>query len=304
MSTRNLISLFIVVSILLTGCGGAASPTNPVNPSRSTTPSQPVVTDTPAPPTPTPAPLAARVNADGILLADFEAELQRVKDGLTAAGQQLPADDQLRKLALDNLIDETLLAQVAAEAGHTIDDASLQARLVSLTAQAGGGQAVADWIKKNGYTDESFQRALRRSMAAAWQRDQVIASVPASVEQIHARQILAYDETKANSAYQSLQNGADFATIALRYDPITGGDLGWFPRGYLILAEVEAAVFALQPGQYTQVLKTAYGYQIIQVIERGDHPLSGDARQTLQRQAIQKWLADRRGQAKIEILTP
>ncbi len=43
-----------------------------------------------------------------------------------------------------------------------------------------------------------------------------------------------------------LQAGADFATLAYRYDPLTGGDLGWFPRGVLTQPAVEEAAFSLQ----------------------------------------------------------
>ena len=72
-----------------------------------------------------------------------------------------------------------------------------------------------------------------------------------------------------------LEAGADFTELAYEYDPLTGGDLGWFPAGYLLQPDVETAAFSLQPGQYSGIIQTSYGYHIVYVIERdSNHPLS------------------------------
>lgn len=292
-------SVFILAAVL-TGCANTAAPEATANSPEAD------VTSTPAEPTLTPTPdvpLAARVNGIGIWLEDYQNELLRLQEAL-ATLQQPSTEAEQKQTVLDTLIDEALLSQAAEEAGHRVDDASLQARLTTLTSEAGGEQALTEWLQQNHYSAESFQRALRRAMAAAWQRDQISASVPESVEQVHARQILAYTEAKAQNAYQSLQGGADFATLAFQYDSATGGELGWFPRGYLFFPALEEAAFALQPKQYTQVIQSSVGYHILQVIERGEHKLSPDARLTLQRKALETWLADHRQNATIEILIP
>jgi len=46
-----------------------------------------------------------------------------------------------------------------------------------------------------------------------------------------------------------------------------GGDLGWVRRGELV-PEFEAAVFTLNPMEYSSLVKTEYGYHLIQLIER------------------------------------
>ena len=105
--------------------------------------------------------------------------------------------------------------------------------------------------------------------------------------------------------YSSLQSGADFMEQAKKYDPITGGDLGWFPRGYLDEPALEEAAFALQPGQYSQVIETDIGYHILYMVERdANHTLQPDARTALQRNSLQEWVSERRNQSEIQIFIP
>jgi peptidyl-prolyl cis-trans isomerase C len=278
-------------------CGNRPASPPPTLVSPSLTPS-PTLTATPFQPSPTPIPLAARVNGEAISLADFQAELARYKAARQAAGLEVEAE--AGKIVLDDLIDQLLLAQGAKEAGFVMDEAALQARLAELIAEVGGEQALNQWLAKNGYTSESFRTALQRSVAAAWMRDQIAASVPEIAEQVHARQILHYNSELANQTLAQLQAGKDFATLAADADPLTAGDLDWFPRGYLSEPKLEEAAFALQPEQYSEVIQTRFGYHIIQVIERQpQRPLSPDVLLTVQIQALREWLAKRRSQSEI-----
>ena len=85
----------------------------------------------------------------------------------------------------------------------------------------------------------------------------------------------------------------------------TGGDLGWFPRGYLTQPEVEEAAFQLQPGEISPVIQSSIGYHILQVISREPARLiSPDARRVLQHKALQDWLKTRMEGHKVEILLP
>lgn len=291
---RDLVIVLTLFSFLFfTGCqiaaGGTAIPTQP-----------PTVTIMPPSPTPTEPPLAAKVNGEYILLTEFQAELRRLQTAEKEQGIQSTEADQ-RQAVLDELIGQTLLAQAAAQAGFMVDDTVLQAHINELATQLGGQHELDKWMSENGYHEDDFRRAMRRAMMAAWQRDQIVKSVPVEMEQIHARQILVQDEALANKIYQQLQAGADFATLAQQYDPRLGGDLGWFPRGYLTQPVVEEAVFQLQPGQYTSVIKSDIGYHIVQVLERAVRQLEKDALQTLQRQEVQNWINKQRENSTIEI---
>ena len=134
-------------------------------------------------------------------------------------------------------------------------------------------------------------------------RDKIIADVPASVEQIHLRQILTYNQADAQAALEQLSSGADFDELAALYDPITLGELGWVPRGYLLDTAADEAVFALQAGQYSAIIQTDAGFHIFKVLERADHPLSSDALLTVQELALQNWVAEKRASSDI-VLAP
>ena len=142
--------------------------------------------------------MAARVNGEGIPLPVFEASLKSYQAAQVELGQQSTAEDQ-RKVVLDDLVDQVLLAQAATQAGHTVDDTAVSDRLAQLASDAGGDQALADWQNKNGYTSDSFKVSLKIQMAAAWERDQIISSVPGTADQVHARQILVFDVTLADN---------------------------------------------------------------------------------------------------------
>ncbi|HWQ05028.1 MAG TPA: peptidylprolyl isomerase [Longilinea sp.] len=298
MRTQTLVLIIIAMLLTLTACKGTALPQPTATPAAT-------ATETPLPPTPSPTsePLAARVNGEGILLADYQSELGRFQAALTETGQTA-SDDEARQRVLDALIDEMLLAQAATAGGYQSSAADLQSSIDQMTQKIGGADALAAWQQKYGYDDESFQRALSRSLAAAWQRDQILASVPTSAEQIHGRQILVLSKATADSIYNNLQSGADFATLAKQYDSVTGGELGWFPRGYLTQPAVEEAAFALQPGQYSPVVQSEIGYHIIEVVEREVRPLSPDALRTLQTDTLVEWLKQHRAESQIEKLLP
>ncbi len=262
----------------------------------------PVVTAVPDQPTPTEEPMALKVNGEGITMTEYQSELTRLQDALTQQGVSDTAEEQ-RNRVINDFTDQLLLAQAAAQAGYVVDDATLQTRIDALASQMGGLDRLQAWQSEYGYTDASFRIAFKRSIAAAWQRDQIVNGVPTTADQVHARQILVQEEANADLYYQQIQNGTVFAELAYTLDPATGGDLGWFPKGYLTQPEVEEAAFTLQPGEYSEVIKSALGYHIIFVIERDPaHALSVDARSVLQQNALDEWLTASRAAATIEVL--
>jgi parvulin-like peptidyl-prolyl isomerase len=282
------ISVFLLLFLFsLAGCGGMnlfATPT---------------LVNTP---TPTEAPMALRVNGEGITIVEYQHELELLQSAQKEAGQTADALAQKTRI-LDNFIGQLLLAQAATANGHSVTDADLLQRITSLASQLGGQDKLDQWKAKYGYDDTALNRTLRRAMAAAWMRDQVAAQAGTTADQVHARQIRVNAEAEARSVQAQLQAGTDFATLAAEYDPLTRGDLGWFPRGYLYQPAVEDAAFALQPGQVSAMIKTAIGYHFVLVIERdAHHPLSPEALLFVQHQVLDKWLKQKRSEAKIDIL--
>ena len=89
-----------------------------------------------------------------------------------------------------------------------------------------------------------------------------------------------------------------------------GGDLGFFAAGSLLVPEVEAAAFALQPEEISDLIAATNAdgtttYYIIQVTEReADRALGVDAYQARLQAAFDDWLAQLRAAATIERLVP
>ncbi len=113
---------------------------------------------------------------------------------------------------------------------------------------------------------------------ARYEKDKAAYQIP---EQRQARQILFKTEENSSAKEQAAQlkkaeeilararAGEDFATLAKTYseDPAgkdTGGELGTFARGRMI-KEFDDAVFSMQPGAISDIIKTKFGYHIIQL---------------------------------------
>lgn len=79
-------------------------------------------------------------------------------------------------------------------------------------------------------------------------------------------------QKKAEELLAKLKGGADFAELAKKNseDPGSaekGGDLGWITRGQTV-PEFEKAAFSLNLKELSGLIKTEYGFHIIQVLER------------------------------------
>src|SRR5690606_5129928 len=124
--------------------------------------------------------------------------------------------------------------------------------------------AFAGWLAKFGLTQAAYREELRLELEAAHQVAEISANVPTTAEQVWARQVLLPDQFSAERVLGQLESGTPFETVVINNDPRRLGTLGWFPRGYLLQTEVEAAAFALQPGQYSQVIETEIGFHLVE----------------------------------------
>ena len=280
-------TLFLIMGI--TACASFGTPSTP-------TPSIP--TSTPLPPTPTPPPSAAVVNGEYITIAEFEAELARFQTVIAMQGLSLP-DEDASQMVIEDMIAQVLLSQAAREENFEVTETDLQLRIDALVSQLGSADALAQWQSAHGYDEASFRIALKRSIEAAWMRDKIIADVPKAMEQIHLRQILTYNEADAQAALQELGAGADFDELAAVYDPITRGELGWVPQGYLLDGNADMAVFALQAGEVSEIIATEAGFHIFKAVERGEYVLSPDALLSVQEKALKNWLEKQRAESDV-----
>ncbi|MCS6799274.1 MAG: peptidylprolyl isomerase [Myxococcota bacterium] len=99
-----------------------------------------------------------------------------------------------------------------------------------------------------------------------------------SVSEDASEQVRAAARARIESLLRRARAGEDFAELARRHSDDTvsarrGGDLGWNPRGRM-QPSFDEAMFALEPGQLSDVVQTRYGFHIIRCegVREGDVP--------------------------------
>jgi peptidyl-prolyl cis-trans isomerase SurA len=127
-------------------------------------------------------------------------------------------------------------------------------------------------------------------------------------------EVVAAAQAKADKIYQSLQKGAKFDDVAKQSSngptAAVGGDLEYFKRGTLS-KDLEARVFDMKPGEFTEPIRTNQGFVILKVTE---HQTSGipalkDVESQIQEQlymtkmqpALREYLTKLREEAYIDI---
>ena len=317
--------LFAFAVLLMAGCAddvatrppqtAVAEPTEQVVAATSTQePEVPAATEENPTATPTvtpPAPLAATVNGQYIFLADYEQRVAQYEEALFEQGIDRNTEEGQRALrdakrdVLEGMIDTALIEQEASALGVTLGDDELEAQVRSDIETGGGEAAFEEWLQVTGLTRDDYREMLRQSMISQRVLEAVTADVGEEAEQVHVRHIMVESEEAALEIQAMLQEGADFVALARErsMDLATkdnGGDLGWFPRGF-VAVELENAAFALQPGQISGVIQLGEGYHIIQLVEREvAYPLSPEMQLDLRLAVFDQWLAGKRDSAAIE----
>lgn len=288
---------------------------DPITPTMQPVATSVASTSTPEPPTitpsPTPEPQAALVNGQPLLLADYEREVALYAASMAAAGQDAATAEgqealaQGRELVLEMLINQLLIEQAASAAGITVSEEELDATIEALRAET-GEDAFQQWLVDQGMSSEDFRKRLRSDTIATHMANRAVENIPTHSEHIHARHVLANTEEEARQILSQLQAGGDFVSLARTYSQDvstrdTGGDLGFFPLGILTAPEVEAAAFALQPGQVSDVIQSSMGYHIVQVVERvPDMEIDPENLRLLREKASRAWLEGLRATANIQ----
>ena len=288
------LGLFVLVSAA--ACSALRGPVGP--------------TGSPPPPTPsaTSEPLAAEINGERIALAEFEREVARFEIGQAGLGIDLATIGDYRKLVLRAMIEERAVVHAALGEGLTADDAAIAQGVDRARAARGGDAQFDDWLAQTGYSVEEFTLALKRQMLVRSITDRIAAGVPGTAEQVHAAHILVTSQSVADELLLNIGSGADFAELARDYSQdlstrAGGGDLGWFPSGWLAVPEVETAAFALAPGEVSSVVSAADGFHIVRTIEKqSDRQLSAAALEALRRKVVRTWIDERVSAAEIQIL--
>ena len=234
---------------------------------------------------------AAMLAQQNMTIEQFESDLKR--DVMVT---------RLRDIAMEG----TIVTQAEIEAAFRKKNEKIKIEYVRLTADKYKGesqpttQELQDFYKANGArymapekknltvlvadqtkleaavnpTDADLQRMYSQNLEAFRTPERVKArhillkttGKPASEE--------AAIKAKGESLLKQIKGGADFAKLAKENSEdgssANGGDLGdWITHGQMV-PEFDKAIFALKPGETSDLVKTQYGYHIVQTLARQD----------------------------------
>jgi peptidyl-prolyl cis-trans isomerase C len=302
----------------------------------------PAATPAQAPPAaPASATAAAKpvavVNGEPIPMADLETVLKQAPP----MAVQLPEDrkKQMQREALAMLIDEVLLAQFLKQNAPPVSPAEVDKKLADLVQEMKKqGKTLQDFCRDTNQTEAQVRTGLGKVMQwAAYARAHVS---DADVEKyyrdcrdffdgvtVKASHIVlrvpptASDGEKAAARAkltelraQILANKIDFAEAAKQHSQCPsasgGGDVGYFPRKWVVEEAFAKAAFALPVGGISEIVETDYGLHLIKVTDRkAGQPadfakIKEDVRDFCTEELRVQLLTQMRKAAKIEVNLP
>ena len=251
----------------------------------------------------------ALVNGEAISQKDYDSRLAQAEvhfvkqpgfDAKSHEGQQ--ALLRLREQVLAWMIDQVLIGQAATELGIAVDEDQVAAEVAKMR---GNDQARFDkWLAASGLTYDALRQQVRVDLTTAAIRDHVTARLSRDVFQVHVRHIWLSQRAVAEDVLGRLDRGDNFIVLARQFseDQATredGGDLGFMPRGVMPPA-FEAAAFAQEPGQISDIVDSGCGFHIIQLVEIDpERPVPERLWPMVQQRAFEDWLAERRAASRI-----
>jgi peptidyl-prolyl cis-trans isomerase SurA len=294
--------------------------------------------------------IVARVNNQIITMSDYQkagAGLQQEvqQDCQNCTQQQIAAEvSDRRKNLLRDMIDQQLLIErakdmdlnVETELVKRLDDVRKQNNLSTMEdlekAVEGQGLIWEDYknqLRNGMLTQEVIRREVGgrldigsdevKKYYEAHKQDYnrpeqvALAEIFLSTEGKSPEEIDAV-RTRADDLHNRLVKGEDFGALARRYSQGStadqGGDLGEFERGQLA-KQLEDAVFGLEKGQFSDVIQTKTGFEILKVLDHfqaGLQPLEkveGEITNILYRQkmepALRTYLAQLREESYVQV---
>ena len=240
--------------------------------------------------------IVALVDEDIILRSELDIAVQGIVERIRASGDAMPPMNLLEGQVLERLIMRELQVQRALMTGIRISDADIDQALVNLAQQNGMTmQQMRQVIEADGEDFAEFRRNIGEELMSERLRQRIVNSMDpiteTEVEILLASEDLSGGEynvshiminlpdgstpqqisaaqIKADDIHQRLVNGLDFASAAISYsdsqEALEGGLVGWRDLNS-VPAFFADAVRDLNPGDFTQPIRSPAGFHIIKV---------------------------------------
>ena len=240
--------------------------------------------------------IVALVDDDVVLRSELDLAIKGIVDRIRQQGGDLPPKHLLEKQVLDRLVIRRLQLQRAFLTGIRISDSDIDESLKLLAQQNKITlMQLRQVIESDGEDFVEFRQNIGEEMMTERLRQRVIASMDPiteteieillASESFHGGEYnishilislpegatpeqIALQESKANSVYQQLQEGLDFASAAISYsgsqEALEGGLVGWRDLNS-VPAAFSDAIKNLRAGQMTVPIRSPAGFHIIRV---------------------------------------
>jgi len=235
--------------------------------------------------------VAATINGEVIYRSELDREVAAIArqyriDLTSAEGRQ--QQGEISRIVLDQMIEQRLILQEARKRHALATEQQVAAAVAEIRKNFPSEAEFQFALDQRGLTLADLRNRLRTTLTVQNLQTQVSHATVSGAEvaryyeqnrrefdrpeQVRVRHILVETEAEARLVLARLMRGEKFADLArqLSKDPGSkdqGGDLGFVARGQLV-PEFEQAAFALQPGQTSGIVKTQYGYHVLQGIAR------------------------------------
>jgi peptidyl-prolyl cis-trans isomerase C len=249
-------------------------------------------------------PVIFEVNGEAVRQSEFTVAAQALPENMRGMLGNEPA----KKALAEEIIRMKVLAQ-EAEKLNIDDRPEIAGRIAMERTNVLARAALMEMLQKLGPQEP---RQLYEQTKSRWEyveADQILIAYAGSAVQPKSGKPLSREEARAKTEgiANRIRGGADFAALVKEESDDTegaarGGSIGRVGKG-MSPEQIDAALFALQPGQTSGVVESPYGFHIFRVTSRGLRPyeelepLLRERGQAIQADVV---LEDLRKTAKVE----
>jgi len=245
-----------------------------------------------------PAGAIAVVGDQTVTLAQFDSLMAQAQAQYKAAQKTNPSApsfpavgsksyQDLKDKAIAYLVRRSAIVQQATKMGIKVSDAQVNANLAQVVAKQFGGSQTkfqAELVKEH-LTEQQLKERIRDNLVDQAAYAALVKNVAVSQSDIKdyynahkssyeigasrpVSHILVKTKAKADSIYQQLQAGGNFANLAKKYSIDTGtkasgGKLGVMEQKKLVKSFADVLFGNLQTGTFSKPVKTSFGWHII-----------------------------------------